>query len=203
MYRFFSWCQTFLPWDVQLTAADICNFSLMPDLLNSVWSQHHRIPWSIQNLLSLLTSPFQNNTFIPVVHSTLIWVSQRFWRSFFFNNTLNMSSVVFSFTNSVLLKLVLDPTLLIFLRQNNWRLQMKKSDAYFIKCHLYKPGFTPKNVHFKIQFYCPCWCQSRFGSLGFCCHVFCWSCLSFPQILVPQRLQGPVMQPSLTLGKWS
>lgn len=89
------------------------------------------------------------------------------------------------------------------LRQNNWRLHMMKWDAYFIKCYLYKPGFAPKNVHFNIRFCYLCWCQSRFGSMGFCCHVFCWSCLSFLQVLVLQRLQDPAMQPSLTLGKWS
>lgn len=116
-----------------------------------------------------------------------------------------MSSAVFSFTGSVLFKCVLDPIFLVFffLRQNNWRLHVTKSDACFIKCHLYKTGFAPKNVHFKIKFHYPCWCQSRFGSLEFCCHVFSWSCLSFPQILVLQRLQDPVTQPSLTLGKWS
>lgn len=32
---------------------------------------------------------------------------------------------------------------------------MTKSDAYFIKCHLYKPGFAPKNVHFKNQVLLP------------------------------------------------
>lgn len=32
---------------------------------------------------------------------------------------------------------------------------MTKPDAYFIKCHLYKPGFAPKNVHFKVKFCYP------------------------------------------------
>lgn len=182
MYRFFSWCQTLLPWDVQLTAADICNFSLISTPQYSLEHPDSPVFTDFAILKQYCYSCCSQHT--DLGKSGVLTLL------FLFNNPLNVSSAVFSFTGSVLLKLALDPTFLIFfLRQNNWRLHMTKSDACFIKCHLYKPGFAPKNVNFNIRFCYPCWCQSRFASMGFCCHVFCWSCPSFLQMSVLQRLQ--------------
>lgn len=69
---------------------------------------------------------------------------------------------------------------------------MKKSDAYFVKYHLCKSVFTPKNVYFKIGLYYPSWYEYKFG----CYHVFCCSYPLFLQIVVLRRvtrLQDTVM----------